>query len=119
MEIFLTLCTETCAHDMETWAPYLGSGVYYTETCAVDTENWGQHTGIPVSNTDTCVYDNIDGSTQKTEIRKSLIGAAACHRKIKNTLPKKSRTLPKMKTTILQSNLFKNEDDFTPNIKMT
>ena len=66
-----------------------------------------------------CLYDNIDCSTQKTEIRKSLIGAAACHRKIKNTLPKKSRTLPKMKTTILQSNLFKNEDDFTPNIKTT
>ena len=57
---------------METCAPYLGNGVYYTETCAVDTENWGQHTGIPVSNTDTCVYDNIDGSTQKTEIRKSF-----------------------------------------------
>ena len=61
MEIFLTLCTETCAHDTETCAPYLGNGVYYTETCAVDTENWGQHTGIPVSNTDTCVNDNIDG----------------------------------------------------------
>ena len=41
IEIFLTLCTETCAHDTETCAPYLGNGVYYTETCAVDTENWG------------------------------------------------------------------------------
>ena len=59
MEIFVTLCTETCAHDTETCAPYLGNGVYYTETCAVDTENWGLHTGIPVSNTDTCAQNNM------------------------------------------------------------